>query len=53
MFTAARSRLGLERAKKLITFCFNDRAAIKNDDDFHLLLSVIEVDVLLDDGEAA
>ena len=44
--------MGLERAKKLITFCFNDRAAIKNDDDFHLLFSVIEVDALLDDGEA-
>ena len=51
VFTAARSRLGLVGAKKLITFCFNDRAAIKSDDDFHLLLSVMERDVVPDDGE--
>ena len=51
VFTAARSHLGLERAKKLITFCFSDRAAIKSDDDFHLLPSVIEGDVVLHDEE--
>ena len=43
--------MGLDRAKKLITFCFNGRATIKSDDDFHLLLSVIEGDVVPDDGE--
>ena len=40
--------MGLKRTKKLIAFCFNDRAAIKSDDDVHLLLSVIDVP---DDGK--
>ena len=51
VFTAARSLLGLGWAKMLIALCFNDRAAIKSDDDLHLLLSVIEGDVVPDDDE--
>ena len=51
VLTAARRRLGLERTKKLITFCFNDRVSIKSDDGFQLLLSVIERDDVSDDGE--
>jgi hypothetical protein len=41
-YTSARNALGLERAKKLITFCFNDRAEVQDQNDFALLLSVIE-----------
>jgi hypothetical protein len=32
----------MERAKKLITFCFNSRADAARTDDFGLLLSVVE-----------
>jgi hypothetical protein len=42
VYTAARNRLGLERAKKLIMFCFNDRARVVDQSDFKLLLSVVE-----------
>jgi hypothetical protein len=42
VYTSARNALGLERAKKLITFCFNDRAEVQDQNDFALLLSVIE-----------
>jgi hypothetical protein len=41
-YTASRTRLGIERAKKLITFCFDDRAHGIYQDDFNLLLSVME-----------
>jgi hypothetical protein len=42
--TSARNALGLERAKKMITFCFNDRAKAVDQDDFGLLLSAVEGD---------
>lgn len=42
VYTASRNRLGLERAKKLISFCFNSRAQSTSTDDFELLLSVVE-----------
>jgi hypothetical protein len=41
VYTSARNALGLERAKKMITFCFNDRAKAVDQDDFGLLLSVV------------
>jgi hypothetical protein len=41
--------LGIERAKKLITFCFNDRAHRNDQDDFNLLLSVVEGEGEIDD----
>jgi hypothetical protein len=41
--------LGIERAKRLITFCFNDRAHRTNQGDFNLLLSVVEGEVEIDD----
>jgi hypothetical protein len=44
-YTAARSRLGIERAKKLMTFCFNDCAVVHDQDDFDLLLSVVKGEV--------
>jgi hypothetical protein len=34
--------LGIDRAKKLVTFCFNDRAEVKEQNDSALLLFVIE-----------
>jgi hAT family C-terminal dimerisation region len=42
VYTAARNRLGLERAKNLILVCFNDRARVVDQSDFRLLLSVVE-----------
>jgi hAT family C-terminal dimerisation region len=42
LYTASRNQLGMERAKKLITFCFNSRAEAPRTDDFGLLLSVVE-----------
>jgi hypothetical protein len=42
VYTAARNALGLKRAKKLITFCFNDRSKLVNQSDFNLLLETIE-----------
>jgi hypothetical protein len=38
VYTSARNALGLERAKEMITFCFNDC----DQGDFGLLLSVVE-----------
>jgi hypothetical protein len=49
--TSARNALGLERAKKMITFCFNDRAKAVDQDDFGLLLSVVEGEVVEVTGE--
>jgi hypothetical protein len=40
------SALGLERAKKMITFCFNDGAKAVDQDDFGLLLSAVEGEVV-------
>jgi hypothetical protein len=45
VYTASRSRLGIERAKRLITFCFNDRAHRTDQDHFKLLLSGVEGEV--------
>jgi hypothetical protein len=42
VYTAARNTLGLERAKALIMFCFNDRCQRTDQQDFKLLLSVVE-----------
>jgi hypothetical protein len=42
VYGASRNALGMERAKKLITFCFNSRAEKARVDDFGLLLSVME-----------
>jgi hypothetical protein len=42
VYGASRNALGMERAKKLITFCFNSRAEGARVDDFGLLLSVVE-----------
>ena len=42
MYTLARTALGLERAKKLIMFCFNDRCRGAKQNDFHILLSTVE-----------
>jgi hypothetical protein len=42
VYGASRNALGMERAKKLITFCFNSRAEKASVDDFGLLLSVVE-----------
>jgi hypothetical protein len=42
VYTSTRNTLGLERAKKLITFCFNSRAQEVDMRDFAMLLSVVE-----------
>jgi hypothetical protein len=42
VYTAARNALGLERAKALITFCFNDSCQVTDERDFELLLSAVE-----------
>jgi hypothetical protein len=42
VYTSARNALGLERAKALIMFCFNDRCNVTDQQDFNLLLSVVE-----------
>jgi hypothetical protein len=41
--------LGIERAKRLITFCLNDRAHRTDQHDFNLLLSVFEGEVEIGD----
>jgi hypothetical protein len=41
--------MGIERAKKMITFCFNDRAHRTDQDDFNLLLSIVEGEGEIDD----
>jgi hypothetical protein len=42
--TACRNRLGMERAKKMIIFCFNNRAITADSSDFALNLAIIEGD---------
>lgn len=42
VFLASRSSLGLERGRKLITFCFNSRAKSTDMSDFDLTLAVVE-----------
>jgi hypothetical protein len=42
VYGASRNALSMERAKKLITFCFNSRAERARVDDFGLLLRVME-----------
>jgi hypothetical protein len=42
VYTGSRNQLGIENAKKLITFCFNSLAEAPRTDDFGLLLSVVE-----------
>ena len=42
VYTTSRNALGMERAKKMITFCFNSRAQGASIEDFGLLLSVVE-----------
>jgi hypothetical protein len=42
VYMVARNALGLERAKALITVCFNDRCQVTDQRDFKLLLSVVE-----------
>jgi hypothetical protein len=54
-YSAARNAPGLQSAQKLITFCFNDRASVMDQNDFNLLLSTIEGDadvVSSDEGMA-
>jgi hypothetical protein len=52
VYTSARTALGLERAKKLITFCFNDHCRVADQNDFHLLLETVE-NLLADDSNEA
>jgi hypothetical protein len=40
------SALGVERAKRMITFCFSDGAKAVDQDDFGLLLSAVEGEVV-------
>jgi hypothetical protein len=40
--TSARTALGLERAEKLIMFCFIDRCLVADQNDFYLLLETVE-----------
>ncbi len=42
VYTAARNALGLERAMKIIMFCFNNRAQGASTEDFDLVLSIVE-----------
>jgi hypothetical protein len=52
VYTASRSQLGLERAKALTTFCFNDRQRVADQRDFDLLLSLIEGEYSEGDAES-
>ena len=52
VYTSARTALGLERAKKLITFCFNDRCRVNEQNDFHMLLETVE-NLLTDESSEA
>jgi hypothetical protein len=45
--TAARNALSLQRARKMIPFCFNSRAQTASMEDFGLLLDTIEQDTAL------
>jgi hypothetical protein len=49
----AENALGMERAKKLITFCFNSSAEVASVDDFGLLLRVVENTAGTEDVPAA
>lgn len=42
VYTASRNSLSLERARKMITYCFNSRAQQASMEDFDLLLSTVE-----------
>jgi hypothetical protein len=42
VYTSARNALGIDRAKRLVTFLFNDLAGVQQQNDSALLLSVIE-----------
>ena len=42
MYISARTALALERAKKLIMFCFNDRCRVAKQNESHMLLSTAE-----------
>jgi hypothetical protein len=42
VYASSRNALGMERAKKLIAFCFNNRAEVPKTDDSGLLLSVVQ-----------
>ena len=53
MYTLARTALGLERAKKLIMFCFNVRCRVAKKNDFHTLLSTVENLLSGESSEAA
>ena len=46
VYTASRNALGLERARKMIMYCFNSRAQEADMNDFSLLLDTIN-----DEGE--
>jgi hypothetical protein len=50
--TSARTGLDLERAKKLIVFCFNDRCRVADQNDLHLLLETVE-NLLADESNEA
>jgi hypothetical protein len=49
VFVASRNALGLERAKKLMMFCFNSRAQDASREDLALCLDVVENDVTSDE----
>ena len=50
--TSTRTTLGLERAKKLIMFCFNDRCRVAKQNYFHMLQSTVE-NLLSDESSEA
>jgi hypothetical protein len=45
VYNSAQNALGLERVKKMVTFCCNGRAKAVDQDGFGLLLSVVEGEV--------
>ena len=51
--TSAQIALGLERAKKLIMFCFNDHCHVAELNDFHVLLATVETLLSEESSEAA
>jgi hypothetical protein len=53
VYGASRNAPGMERAKKLITFCFNSRAEVASVDDYGLLLRVVENTADAEDVPAA
>ena len=52
LHTCVHTALGAERAKKLITFCFNYRCRFSIQNDFHMLREAVE-NLLSYDSEAA